>query len=197
MTEAPRPFRYETIAISEESTVVAEFVPDAASVQDAAYQSEDALERAFIRQLQAQAYDYLPLTSEAELIANLRFQLEKLNKVSLSDAEWERFFATAIAGANDGIIEKTTRIQQDHVQVLKRDDGTTKNMYLIDKANIHNNALQVINQYEVEGARANRYDVTVLVNCLPMVHIELKRRGVDIREVYRRHVRGAGDGSKG
>ena len=102
MTEASRPFRYETIAISEESTVVAEFVPDVASVQDAAYQSEDALERAFIRQLQAQAYDYLPLTSEAELIANLRFQLEKLNKVSLSDAEWERFFATAIAGANDG-----------------------------------------------------------------------------------------------
>ncbi|MBP6434954.1 MAG: type I restriction endonuclease subunit R [Pontixanthobacter sp.] len=189
MSEAPRPFRYETIAISEESTVVAEFVPDAASVQDAAYQSEDALERAFIRQLQAQAYDYLPLTSEAELIANLRFQLEKLNKVSLSDAEWERFFATAIAGANDGIIEKTTRIQQDHVQVLKRDDGTTKNIYLIDKTNIHNNTLQVLNQYEAAkndsgGARANRYDVTVLVNGLPMVHIELKRRGVDIREAF-------------
>ncbi|WP_295635717.1 type I restriction endonuclease subunit R [Novosphingobium sp.] len=188
MSEAPqnpgRPFRYETIAISEESTVVAEFVPDTASVQDATYQSEDALERAFIRQLQAQAYDYLPLTSEAELIANLRFQLEKLNKVSLSDAEWERFFATAIAGANDGIIEKTTRIQQDHVQVLKRDDGTTKNIYLIDKANIHNNTLQVLNQYEANGARANRYDVTVLVNGLPMVHIELKRRGVDIREAF-------------
>ncbi len=184
MSEAPRPFRYETIAISEESTVVAEFVSDAASVQDAAYQSEAALEAAFIRQLQAQAYDYLPLTSEAALIANLRFQLEKLNKVSLSDAEWERFFATAIAGANDGIIEKTTRIQQDHVQVLKRDDGTTKNIYLIDKANIHNNTLQVLNQYEAEGARANRYDVTVLVNGLPMVHIELKRRGVDIREAF-------------
>ena len=184
MTEASRPFRYETIAISEESTVVAEFVPDVASVQDAAYQSEDALERAFIRQLQAQAYDYLPLTSEAELIANLRFQLEKLNKVSLSDAVWERFFATAIAGANDGIVEKTTRIQQDHVQVLKRDDGTTKNIYLIDKTNIHNNTLQVLNQYEANGARTNRYDVTVLVNGLPMVHIELKRRGVDIREAF-------------
>lgn len=184
MSEAPRPFRYETIAISDESTVVAEFVPDAASVQDAAYQSEDELERAFIRQMQAQAYDYLPLTSEAELIANLRFQLEKLNKVSLTDAEWERFFATAIAGANDGIVEKTTRIQQDHVQVLKRDDGTTKNIYLIDKTNIHNNTLQVLNQYEANGARANRYDVTVLVNGLPMVHIELKRRGVDIREAF-------------
>jgi type I restriction enzyme R subunit len=188
MSEAPqtsgRPFRYETIAVSDESTVVAEFVADAASVQDAAYQSEDALERAFIRQLQAQAYDYLPLTSEAALIANLRAQLEKLNKVTLSDAEWERFFTTCIAGANDGIIEKTTRIQQDHVQVLKRDDGTTKNIYLIDKANIHNNSLQVLNQYEAEGARANRYDLTVLVNGLPMVHIELKRRGVDIREAF-------------
>jgi type I site-specific restriction-modification system R (restriction) subunit len=104
--------------------------------------------------------------------------------VTFSDAEWERFFSTCIAGANDGILEKTARIQEDHVQVLKRDDGTTKNIYLIDKANIHNNALQVINQYEVEGARANRYDVTVLVNGLPMVHIELKRRGVDIREAF-------------
>ncbi len=184
MTEDRPSLRYETIAISEESTVVAEFVPDAASVQDAAYQSEDALERAFIRQLQAQAYDYLPLTSEAGLIANLRLQLEKLNKVSLSDAEWERFFTTCIASANDGIIEKAARIQEDHVQVLKRDDGTTKNIYLIDKANIHNNTLQVLNQYEAEGARANRYDVTVLVNGLPMVHIELKRRGVDIREAF-------------
>jgi type I restriction enzyme R subunit len=184
MSEAPRPFRYETIAVSDESTVVAEFMADATSVQDAAYQSEDALERAFIRQLQAQAYDYLPLTSEAALIANLRAQLEKLNKVTLSDAEWDRFFTTCIAGANDGIMEKTTRIQQDHVQVLKRDDGTTKNIYLIDKANIHNNSLQVLNQYEAEGARANRYDVTVLVNGLPMVHIELKRRGVDIREAF-------------
>lgn len=184
MSEAPRSFRYETIAVSDESTVVAEFVADAASVQEAAYQSEDALERAFIRQLCAQAYDYLPLTSEAGLIANLRAQLEKLNKVSLSDAEWDRFFTTCIAGANDGIIEKTTRIQQDHVQVLKRDDATTKNIYLMDKANIHNNTLQVLNQYEAEGSRANRYDVTVLVNGLPMVHIELKRRGVDIREAF-------------
>ena len=134
--------------------------------------------------MQAQAYEYLPVTSEAGLVANLRRQLEKLNKVTLSDTEWERFFSTCIASANDGIIEKTARLQEDHVQVLKRDDGTSKNIYLIDKANIHNNSVQVLNQYEIEGARANRYDVTVLVNGLPMVHVELKRRGVDIREAF-------------
>ena len=183
MSEDPRAFRYEPIALSNESTVVAEYVRDD-GLREEGYQSEAALERELIQRLEAQAYEYLPLTSETELISNLRRQIERLNKVSLSDAEWERFFSTCIAGANDGIVEKTARIQEDHVQVLKRDDGTTKNIYLIDKANIHNNALQVINQYEVMGARANRYDVTVLVNGLPMVHIELKRRGVDIREAF-------------
>jgi len=184
MSEDLKPYHYEPIALSNESTVVAEFLPDALGVREAAYQSEAELEKSFIKQLQVQAYEYLPITSEAQLIANLRRQLERINKVTLSDAEWERFFTASIAGANDGILEKTARIQEDHVQVLKRDDGTTKNIYLIDKANIHNNALQVINQYEVEGTRANRYDVTVLVNGLPMVHIELKRRGVDIREAF-------------
>lgn len=164
--------------------MVAEFQPEALGVREAAYQSEAELEKGFIEQLQVQAYEYLPITSEAELTAKLRRQLEKLNKVTLSDAEWERFFSTCIAGANDGIVEKTARIQGDHAQVLKRDDGATRNIYLIDKANIHNNASQVINQYEVAGARANRYDVTVLVNGLPIVHIELKRRGVDIREAF-------------
>ena len=184
MSEDLKPHRYEPIALSNESTVVAEFLPDATSVRDAGYQSEAALEKALIQQLQLQAYDYLALTSEAELIANLRRQLEKLNKLTFSDAEWERFFTTSIAGANDGILEKTARIQEDHIQALKRDDGSTKNIYLIDKANIHNNALQVINQYEAAGTRATRFDVTILVNGLPMVHIELKRRGVDIREAF-------------
>ena len=184
MTEGQHPFHYHPIAQSSESTVVSEFVPETASGRDAGYQSEDGLEKALIAQLQTQAYDYLAFTSEAELIANLRKQLERLNKVQFSDAEWSRFFTTCIASANDGIIEKTARIQEDHVQLLKRDDGTIKNIYLIDKANIHNNSLQVINQYEIQGARANRYDVTILVNGLPMIHIELKRRGVDIREAF-------------
>ncbi len=179
--------RYEPIAVSSESTVVAEFIPDAAT--DAAYQSEAELEREFIKLLQSQAYEYLRITSEAQLVANLRVQLEALNAITFTDDEWERFFSEKVAGANEGIVERTVRIQEDHVQVLKRDDGTFKNVMLIDKANIHNNSLQVINQYEVaqaEGgaARSNRYDVTVLVNGLPLVHIEIKRRGVDIREAF-------------
>lgn len=179
--------RYETVAASAESTVVAEFVPDAAT--EAAYQSEAHLEQEFIRLLRSQAYDYLPITTEAQLIGNLRTQIEALNSFVFSDGEWSRFFSENIASANDGIVEKTVRIQEDHVQVLVRDDGTAKNIMLIDKTNIHNNRLQVINQYEInqgEGgaARSNRYDVTVLVNGLPLVHIELKRRGVDIREAF-------------
>ena len=189
MTEEQHPVRFRPIAQSAESTVVAEFVPEKSGVRDTAYQSEDALEKTLIEQLQAQAYEYLPLTSEEALVANLRAQLEKLNKITFSNAEWKRFFETCISGANDGIIEKTARIQEDHVQVLKRDDGTSKNVYLLDKANIHNNSLQVINQYEIANAdaarpRSNRYDVTILVNGLPMVHIELKRRGVDLREAF-------------
>ncbi|MDO8915332.1 MAG: type I restriction endonuclease subunit R [Coriobacteriia bacterium] len=187
MSESGGTIRYDPIAVSAESTVVAEYFPDAA--EESAYQSEAALEQEFIRLLQSQAYEYLPLTSEAQLIANLRTQLEALNRITFSDAEWERFFTERIAGANEGTVEKTVRIQGDHVQILKRDDGSTKNVALIDKTDIHNNRLQVINQYEVaqgdgDAARSNRYDLTVLVNGLPMVHIELKRRGVDIREAF-------------
>ena len=184
--------KFDPIAISSESTVVAEYITEPAKAD--AYQSESALEREVLRLLGGQAYDYLPITSEAELVANLRVQIEKVNRMTFSDAEWEQFFTTKVAGANDGIVEKTVRVQEDHVQILKRDDGTTKNIALIDKTNIHNNHLQVINQYEIArgegdagdgGAKyANRYDVTVLVNGLPMVHIELKRRGVDIREAF-------------
>lgn len=186
MTDA-RPVRYDPIVVSSESTVVAEYVPDAQSASS--YQSEAELEKEFIKLLQSQAYEYLAVTSEVQLVANLRTQLEALNGISFSDTEWERFFTSRISGKNDGIPEKTKRIQEDHVQLLTRDDGSIKNIRLIDKQNIHNNTLQVINQYEIgqgEGgaARSNRYDVTVLVNGLPMVHIELKRRGVAIREAF-------------
>ncbi|MFA7267461.1 MAG: type I restriction endonuclease, partial [Candidatus Nanopelagicales bacterium] len=133
--------RYDPIAVSAESTVVAEYVSDAAV--EAAYQSEAALERELIRLLESQAYEYLPIRTESELIANLRIQLEALNNYTFSDDEWDRFFHEKIAGRNDGIVEKTVRIHDDHVQVLKRDDGSTKNIRLIDKANIHNNRLQV------------------------------------------------------
>ncbi|MHB1731836.1 MAG: type I restriction endonuclease subunit R [Ferrimicrobium acidiphilum] len=178
---------YNPVVEGDESTVVSEFI--GGEDTESAYQSEADLEREFIENLQSQSYEYLPITSEAQLIANLRTQLERLNSITFSDAEWEQFFREGIAKANDGHLEKTIRIQEDHVQILKRDDGSTKNVALIDKTNIHNNRLQVINQYAIakgEGgaARSNRYDVTVLVNGLPLVHIELKRRGVPIREAF-------------
>jgi type I restriction enzyme R subunit len=181
------PRKYDPIALSAESTVVAEYVPDAKAETE--YQSEADLERELIRLLRSQAYEYLSITSEAQIVANVRTQLEALNSITFSEAEWLQFFSERIAGANDGIVEKTVRIQEDHVQLLKRDDGSTKNVLLIDKQNIHNNRLQVINQYAIDqgdggAARSNRYDVSVLVNGLPMVHIELKRRGVDIREAF-------------
>src|SRR5690554_6625920 len=181
MIESPA-HRFEPIAVSPESTVVAEFVPD--GHLESRYQSEAELEAGFIELLKGQAYEHLRFRSEADLVTNLRTQLEVLNGIEFSDAEWERFFTECVAGDKDGIVEKTARIQEDHVQLLRRDDGSTKNVRLIDKTNVHNNRLQVINQYEVEGARRNRYDVTVLVNGLPMVHIELKRRGVAIREAF-------------
>ncbi len=172
----------EPIAITSDNTVVAEL--DSKAIKARAYESESELEAALIELLKDQAYEYLPITDEGALIANLKIQIEKLNKVQFSDTEWERFFTESISSEKDGILEKTRRFQEDHIRVLKRDNGESKNIYLIDKQFIHNNSVQVLNQYEVEGARKNRYDVTVLVNGLPLVHIELKRRGVDIREAF-------------
>ena len=177
---------FNIVAQTTENTVVTEYEPVA--VKPGGYQSEAELEKDFIRLLSEQGYEYLPLHTEAELIGNLRNRLEELNSYRFSDGEWERFFSGSIACQNEGIVEKTRKVQEDFVQVLKRDDNSSKNIMLVDKKNIHNNRLQVINQYTVskdEGARHdNRYDVTVLVNGLPMVHIELKRRGVAIKEAF-------------
>ena len=278
----PTNSRYNLVAENPQSTVVAEYTPAYRIAKS--YQSEAELERAFIEQLQSQAYEFLPITSEADLVRNLRGQLEKLNDFTFSDAEWERFFSGEIANPNQSIAEKTVTIQEDHIKNLKRDDlpaphprsgelciyvlkcvdnsfyigqtdnlerrlnehregkgaqwtknhlpfelihweifktredavkrehdlksgfgrkwlkrsydkgglsaarqagGTVKNVYLLRKDKIHENSLQVINQYATEdGQRANRYDVTVLVNGLPLVHIELKRRGVAIQEAF-------------
>lgn len=168
----------------EEATVVAEYAPEY-SVRSKKYQSEADLERELIRQLESQGYEYVTIHKEADLIANLRRQLEIVNDFTFTDEEWDRFFTTCIANSNEGIVEKTRKIQVDHIQILRRDDGTTKNIYLLDKKNIHNNRLQVINQYrESEGKHNTRYDVTILVNGLPLVHVELKRRGVAIREAF-------------
>jgi type I restriction enzyme, R subunit len=171
------------VAESSQSTVMAEFTPDKKRATN--YQSEDELEKAFIKQLESQAYEYLPITSEEDLATNLRVQLEKLNDYLFTDSEWDHFFKTEISNPNQGIEDKTATIQEDHIKNLTRDDGTVKNIYLIKKDNIHDNSLQVINQYATEdGKRSNRYDVTVLVNGLPLVHIELKRRGVAIQEAF-------------
>ena len=174
---------YNMVAQSTESTVVAEYIPETS--RSDAYQSEAVLEREFIRLLTEQGYEYLTIHNEKALITNLRQQLEALNHYVFSDSEWEQFFSDCIVSANEGIVEKTRKVQTDHVQILHRDNGTTKNIYLLDKKNIHNNRLQVINQYEEsEGAHDTRYDVTILVNGLPLVHVELKRRGVAIREAF-------------
>ena len=176
------PMSFAPVAVSSENTVVAEFQPDVR--RETAHQTEAQLESEFITALTRQAYERLTVSTEGDLIANLRTQLELLNGYTFSDSEWERFYFDAISSENTGIEEKTRRIQEDHVQNLRRDDGTIKNIRLIDKDHIHNNRLQVLNQYEAEGAFKNRYDVTILVNGLPLVHVELKRRGVPIREAF-------------
>lgn len=177
---------FNIVAETSENTVVTEYEP--VKSRSTNYQSEAALEAEFIRMLQEQGYEYLKINSEKDLVSNLRLQLEKLNDYHFSDNEWERFFKDSIANQNEGIVEKTRKIQEDNIQVLKRDDRSTKNITLIDKKNIHNNYLQVINQYEVskdDGAKYNnRYDVTILVNGFPLVHVELKRRGVAIKEAF-------------
>ncbi len=174
---------YNIIASTNEATVVTEYEPQ--QKRSDAYQSETALEAAFIKQLTEQGYTYLQIHNSDELVNNLRTQLEKLNDYTFSDDEWKRFFSRNLANDNNGIVEKTRLIQEDNVQVLRRDDGSSKNITLIDKKNVHNNSLQVINQYEeTSGNFENRYDVTVLVNGFPLVHIELKRRGVALKEAF-------------
>ena len=177
---------FNIVAATSENTVVTEYEP--VKARSNSYQSEGELEKEFIRMLTEQGYEYLKIHTEKDLTANLRNQLERLNAYKFSETEWDRFFNNSIANQNEGIVEKTRKIQEDNVQVLKRDDGSTKNITLIDKKNIHNNFLQVINQYVIgkaDGAKYdNRYDVTILVNGFPLVHIELKRRGVAIREAF-------------
>lgn len=174
---------YQMVSENPESTVVAEF--EAGYRSAAQYQSEAEMEADFIRQLERQAYERVDITSEADLIANLRRQIERLNDISFTDKEWQSFFSEHLGNPNHGIVEKTRTIQEDNRKTIVREDGSTTNITIIDKANIHNNRLQVINQYVPEGgAYENRYDVTILVNGLPLVHVELKRRGVSIKDAF-------------
>ncbi len=177
---------FNIVASMNESTVVSEYIPE--SRHSDSYQSEADLEKELIRMLIEQGYEYLQIHTETELIVNLRKKIEQLNSYNFTDTEWKRFFHKYIANANKGIVEKTRTIQEDAVKNMERDDGSTKNITLLDKKNIHNNRLQVLNQYQVsqnEGAKFdNRYDVTILVNGFPLIHVELKRRGVAIREAF-------------
>lgn len=174
---------YDLISENPESTIVAEFEPGYRSA--AQYQSEAEMETDFIRQLERQAYERVNITCEADLKANLRRQIERLNDIQFTDNEWNAFFAEHLGNPNHGIVEKTRTIQEDNRKTIVREDGSTANITIIDKANIHNNHLQVINQYVPEGgAYDNRYDVTILVNGLPLVHVELKRRGVSIKDAF-------------
>ncbi|MCF0217616.1 MAG: type I restriction endonuclease subunit R [Malacoplasma sp.] len=178
---------FNIVASSTENTVVTEYTP--IKNRSANYQSEAELEKEFIDMLTQQGYEYLSnIHQEKDLIINLRKQIQRLNDYVFSDSEWNRFFNDFIANQNESIAQKTKKIQEDFTESFRRDDGTTKNIKIIDKDNIHNNSLQVINQYEVskdQGANHNnRYDVTILVNGLPLVHIELKRRGVAIKEAF-------------
>ncbi len=177
---------FNIVAETNENTVVTEYEPQPRKPED--YQSEAALEREFIKLLSEQGYEDKTIHSQDELVANLRVQLEKLNNYRFSENEWQQLFTGFIANPNEHIAEKTRKIQEDPRYTLTRDDGTSKNITLIDRKQIHNNYLQVIDQLVMgkeQGARYdNRYDVTILVNGLPLVHVELKRRGVAIREAF-------------
>lgn len=152
---------------------------------NAGYQTEGSLEREFIRDLRAQGYEYLQeINGHDALVKNLRVQLQRLNNVVFSDAEWRRFLEEYLDKPSDSLIEKTRKIHDDYIYDFVFDNGRIQNIYLLDKRNIANNAVQVINQFEQTGSYDNRYDVTILVNGLPLVHVELKKRGVAIREAF-------------
>ena len=171
------------LAQNTTSTIAVEFTPS--KRQNSSYQSEAQLEKELIATLQAQGYEYAKITDEKSLESNLRTKLEELNSTTLSDTEWRRFFSQVLSRANASIVEKSVLIQEDYIQPLERDNGSIINFKLIDKADIHKNSLQVINQYEATTpTRSHRYDVTILVNGLPLVHIELKRRGVSLKEAF-------------
>ena len=174
----------DLISQNTESTVVAEYErPD--KERATSYQSEAELEQALIAQLRRQGYEYLPIHHEAELIVNLRRQIERLNGITFSDSEWQRFFKAEIANDSKQIEDKAFTIQRDYKKSFTREDGTQVNISLIDKKDVHHNVTQVINQYAVDGgSQKNRYDVTILVNGLPLVHIELKKRGKPLKEAF-------------
>ena len=174
---------YKTIAESNNFIVLDKYTQEWKVAES--YQSEGDLEREFIQDLQNQGYEYLPgLNTPEALLINLRVQLQALNSVQFTNGEWSRFVETWLDKPSDGIVEKTRKIHDDYIHDFVFDDGRIQNIYLLDKKNIARNKLQVIKQFEQTGSHANRYDVTILVNGLPLVQVELKKRGVAIREAF-------------
>ncbi|MGI9212115.1 MAG: HsdR family type I site-specific deoxyribonuclease [Methylococcaceae bacterium] len=174
---------YKTIAESNNYIVLEKYTQECKIAES--YQSEGDLEREFIQDLQNQGYEYLPgLNTPEALLANVRVQLQALNNTQFSDGEWLRFVETFLDKPSDGIVDKTRKIHDDYIHDFVFDDGRIQNIYLLDKKNITRNKCQVIKQFEQTGIHANRYDVTILVNGLPLVQVELKKRGVAIREAF-------------
>ena len=174
---------YKTIAESRNFIVLDKYTPD--YQVNESYQSENDLERELIADLQNQGYEYVAdLNTPDKMLSNVRKQLQTLNDVVFSDGEWQRFVETYLDKPGDNIIDKTRKIHDDHIFDFVFDDGHIQNIYLLDKHNIHRNVCQIIRQFEQTGTHKNRYDVTILVNGLPLVQIELKKRGVAIREAF-------------
>ena len=183
MAEEVSKYNASTIAEMNNGIVLANFKKDL-KARETSYQSEAELERNLILNLISQGYERLFVKSNKDLYKNLKIQIERLNNISFSSSEWERFLLEYLDAPNDGMIEKTRKIQENHIYDFVFDDGVAKNIKIIDKKNIHNNFLQVTNQVCGEGKCNNRYDVTILVNGLPIVHIELKKRGVNLHEAF-------------
>ena len=182
MSEKSAIYERSTIAEMTNGIILANY-EEILQVQDT-YQSEKELEDGMIRDLESQGYERFYGKTSEELYKNLKIQIERLNKVAFTDKEWERFLVEYLDCPNDGMIEKTRKIQENYIYDFIFDDGHLKNIKIIDKKNIHNNILQVCNQIKQKGKHKNRYDVTILVNGLPLVHIELKKRGVNLHEAF-------------
>ena len=174
---------YKTIAESNNFIVLDKYSPEWKVAEG--YQSESDLERELIQDLVNQGYEFLPtLNTPQALLANVRVQLQALNSVQFSEGEWARFVETWLDKPSDSIVDKTRKIHDDYIHDFVFDDGRIQNIYLLDKKNVTRNKVQVIKQFEQAGSHANRYDVTILVNGLPLVQVELKKRGVAIREAF-------------
>jgi type I restriction enzyme R subunit len=174
---------YKTIAESRNFIVLDKYTPEWKAAEG--YQTEDALERELIQDLVNQGYEFVPsINTPEKLLANVRVALQTLNNVQFADAEWQRFVREWLDKPSEGIVDKTRKVHDDYVHDFVFDDGRIQNIYLFDKKHIARNKVQVIKQFEQKGSHANRYDVTILVNGLPLVQVELKKRGVAIREAF-------------